>query len=58
MIRMLILFVALTLCITVASTVWQTMTGTEKWQFTKNLVRGIIISGIAVFIMTAIYILF
>ena len=58
MIRMIGVFFFVFIVVTLGNMFWSMMTGKEKWLFTKNLFRGIIISMVTVTILTAIVMFF
>lgn len=58
MIRMLLVFFLVFALVSGSIMFWNAMTGREKWQFTKTVFYGIIISMVTVTILTAIVVLF
>lgn len=58
MIRMLLIFIIVFLLVSGSQMLWSAMSGKEKWQFTKILFRGIIVSMVTVTILAAIVIFF
>ena len=58
MIRMVLLFILVFFLVTGAQMLWSAMSGKEKWQFTKILFRGIIVSMVTVTILAGIVIFF
>jgi hypothetical protein len=58
MIRMLLVFLVTFLIVTFSIQGFRALTGREKWEFTKILAYGIILSMVTVTILIAIVILF
>lgn len=58
MIRMLFVFLLTFVLITGLQIGWNMLTKSEKWQCTKILFRGIILSMVTVIVLTTIVILF
>lgn len=58
MIRMFLIFLITFFLVSGGITVFRAMTGLEKWQFTKILAYGIMVSAISIAILTTIVILF
>jgi hypothetical protein len=58
MIRMLLVFLVTFLIVTFSIEGFRALTGREKWEFTKILAYGIILSLVTVTILTSIVILF
>jgi len=58
MIRLILVFLFTFLIVTFSIQAFRSLTGAEKWEFTKILVYGTIISMVTVTILTAIVIIF
>jgi hypothetical protein len=58
MIRMLLVFLVTFLIVTFSIQGFRALTGREKWEFTKILFYGIILSMVTVTILAAIVIIF
>jgi hypothetical protein len=58
MIRIWLAFAVLAALIHFGITTWRSMSGKERWSLTKSLVYSIIVSLLAVLVMTVIVILF
>jgi hypothetical protein len=58
MIRLWLVFVVLATLIHFGITAWRSMNGKERWALTKSLGYSIIVSLLAVLVMTVIVILF
>lgn len=58
MIRMLLVFFLVFALVSGSIMLWNAMSGKEKWEFTKILFRGIIISMVTVTILTGIVVFF
>ena len=58
MIRMLLVFFLVFALVSGSIMLWNAMTGREKWQFTKTVFYGIIVSMVTVTILTAIVMFF
>jgi hypothetical protein len=58
MIQMLLVFLVILLILTFGIREFKSLTNSEKWEFTKLIFRGIILSAVAVAIVFLIVILF
>ena len=58
MIKLVLAFVILAVIIHFGITSWQKMSGKDRWSLTKSLFYSIIVSLLALAVMTAIVILF
>jgi len=58
MIRLWLVFAILAVLIHLGITTWRKMEGKERWSLTKSLAYSIIVSLLALMVMTAIVILF
>lgn len=58
MIRMFIIFLITFFLVSGGISVFRAMTGREKWEFTKILAYGIMVSGISILILVTIVVLF
>lgn len=58
MIRMFLIFLITCFLVSGGIATFRAMTGLEKWQFTKILAYGIMVSAISVAILTTIVIVF
>jgi hypothetical protein len=58
MIRLWLVFVALAVLIHLGITAWRKLEGKEQWSLTKTLGYSIIVSLLAVLVMTVIVVLF
>jgi hypothetical protein len=58
MIRLWLAFAILAVLIHLGITVWRKMEGKERWTLTKSIAYSILVSLLALMVMTAIVILF
>ena len=58
MIRLWLAFAILTVLIHLGINAWRKMEGMERWTLTKSVAYSIVVSSLAVIVMTAIVILF
>lgn len=58
MIRLWIVFIIFAVLIHFGITAWRNMEGKEKWTLTKSITYSIIVSLLALMVMTAIVIVF
>ncbi len=58
MIRLWIVFIIFAVLIHFGITAWRNMEGKEKWTLTKSITYSIIVSLLALIVMTAIVIVF
>lgn len=58
MIRMFIIFLVTFFLVSGGISAFRAMTGLEKWEFTKILAYGIMVSGISILILSIIVLLF
>ena len=58
MIRIWLAFVVLSVLIHFGMSAWRTLSGLERWELTKSVAYSIIVSSLALIVMTAIVVLF